>query len=186
MKYSVFDAELEPVLGFLKRPGDYAIEIGCYEGNTTRRLALATGKRILAIDPWDNSQDSSDELTYQTFLRNTHDLKNLTVLRTTSGKAVLPDDLPGNCCLVFVDGDHSYHAVLNDLRKYWPFLSKGGVIALHDAFKSGHADVLLAIGTFARELPRPTTVRHIHHFPTHDVAERHQYDSAGVSYIEKV
>ena len=33
---------------------------------------------------------------------------------------------------VFVDGDHSYEATLEDIRNYWPKVKKGGLFAGHD------------------------------------------------------
>ena len=33
---------------------------------------------------------------------------------------------------VFIDADHSYDAVLSDLKEWWPKLRKGGIFAGHD------------------------------------------------------
>lgn len=38
----------------------------------------------------------------------------------------------GELDFVFVDGDHSYEATLEDIRNYWPKVKTGGIFAGHD------------------------------------------------------
>lgn len=47
-------------------------------------------------------------------------------------KDIVPEDFI--CKLAFIDGDHSYEAVCQDIRNVEPFLVKGGWICFDDAF----------------------------------------------------
>lgn len=55
---------------------------------------------------------------------------NCTLIRKTSDEAacIIPDNLD----FIFIDGDHSYLAVLSDLQNYVPKLKSGGLLTGHD------------------------------------------------------
>lgn len=62
---------------------------------------------------------------------------------------VTDEEIPdGYLECVFIDGDHSYHAVLNDLRFWWKKVKLGGQI-LGDDYWMG--DVQRAVHEFAKE-----------------------------------
>lgn len=47
-------------------------------------------------------------------------------------------DQINNIELLFIDGDHSYEAVSNDIKLWIPKVIKGGVIIFHDAYPVGN------------------------------------------------
>jgi cephalosporin hydroxylase len=52
---------------------------------------------------------------------------------------------------VYIDGDHSYEAVLNDLKAWYPKVKPGGYLALDDldwTDESGERSVEAAVATF--------------------------------------
>ena len=61
-------------------------------------------------------------------------LDTVRFIRGTS--AILMNTLPEDfkCKLTFIDGDHSYEAVCQDIKNVEPFLIKGGWICFDDAF----------------------------------------------------
>jgi len=58
------------------------------------------------------------------------------------------DTLEGKFHFIYVDGDHSYDAVLNDLKNYYRLVEKGCVIAGHDIDQN---EVLRAFFDFVKE-----------------------------------
>ena len=64
--------------------------------------------------------------------------------------SITNDEIPNESLdCIFVDGDHSYHAVINDLRFWWAKLKVGGKM-LGDDYWMG--DVKRAVHEFANEI----------------------------------
>ena len=139
------------------------VEIGACRGETTRLLgqvARKHGRRLVVIDPWVlGSQDcSSDE--YETFLKNTEDIRDvLDVWRESStDKGVVKRLSARQLCFSFVDGWHVLHACLSDI------ISSGhakGVIAIDDT-RYNH-DLLFSVRRGAKKLNRPNILQHNWH-----------------------
>jgi hypothetical protein len=100
------------------------LEIGSFLGRSTH--ALLSGMKpegiLYAVDPFDIQTykcllDPEYSEIYEKFLKNVSEFKNITVLRKTSKEAVdILKDLSFD--MIFIDGDHSYEEVKNDI-KYW-------------------------------------------------------------------
>jgi predicted O-methyltransferase YrrM len=123
-------------------PGSGAIvEIGSFQGKSTIFLAggskRANREKIYAIDPHQGAYVIGRKFsgpTYRQFLVNLKKTRVRDVvvpLRQTSSQAIKKWKQPIR--LLFIDGDHTYAAVRQDLLDWEPFLIEGGVIALHDA-----------------------------------------------------
>lgn len=50
--------------------------------------------------------------------------------------------------ILFIDGDHTYEGVTNDLKNYAPLVKDGGVIIMHDVLYAGHPGVRQAADEF--------------------------------------
>jgi predicted O-methyltransferase YrrM len=137
-KWSLYGPELHRLADLLVRaPPGLAVEVGCYRGRTTAKLAAicaARGAPLLAVDPWCGA--SGDE-TYDCFLGNTREFHNIVVTRARSDE-VLPLLAAGRAGFVFVDGDHSYEQTLRDLENGYRLLGPGGILAVHDIFSPAH------------------------------------------------
>lgn len=112
--------------------GKDCIEIGSFKGRSTVCLA-ATAKSVIAIDPHRAGADGQlqDGDTYQDFLNNTSEYKNIIPMRMTSEEAA-PHIKDNSVDLVWIDGMHDYENVKKDIENYLPKLKVGGVIAFHD------------------------------------------------------
>lgn len=158
-----------------------AIEIGCFQGWTSRYLARYCGE-LICIDPWDGEQDGSDERIYQAFLKNTAEFDNITVIRAKSQDAKV-DQYKGKVDLIFVDGLHTYDGCITDLRKFEPLLSDTGTIFVHDAFDGGWPGVRKAVFDYLWESGR--TAQFSCYFPTPDEQHIFQHGISGLAYWTK-
>lgn len=111
------------------------VEVGSYLGASCLFMASALGRRngrIYCVDTWKNdamSEGSWD--TFNFFLNNTKKFSSkITPLRGDSSKIAL--DFDSKIDLLFLDGDHSYAGVKSDFDAWFPKLSKGGIILMHD------------------------------------------------------
>lgn len=145
---------LELISNILCPPNCVVAEIGVFKGATTEYLSLCPNiSKIYAIDPWeDNPQYLDDKILLKqigennilgkrinvnswdqlyTYIRNKfHSNKKVQIIRSTSEQAAFIVNEPLD--LVFIDGDHSYEAVLNDLTLWFPKIKSGGILAGHD------------------------------------------------------
>ena len=118
-------------------PGTIIVEIGSWKGKSTIALASSAKVPVYAIDPHTGSpehrQKGEPVDTYKDFINNIkrHNLtKKIKPLRLTSREAA--KKINKSISLLFIDGDHSYQAVSQDFKDYYPKLQIGGTIAFHD------------------------------------------------------
>jgi len=117
------------------------VEIGSWKGKSTIELAKGSkagnNAKIYAIDPHTGSQMQKQRFgkiwTFDEFKKN---IKNAGVddvivpLVKTSKEAARNFDKPVQ--LIFIDGDHDYEMVKLDFDLWYPKVSEGGIMALHD------------------------------------------------------
>jgi predicted O-methyltransferase YrrM len=117
--------------------GFSAIEIGSYLGASTAFLgfaALHRGGFVHAVDPWTNDAMGAEgeRDTFGEFRRNTEPFAHFIVPHHGYSADVRAREPDLACDLLFIDGDHSYEAVVTDLKAWLPALRPGGVLAMHD------------------------------------------------------
>ena len=138
-------------------------EVGCYAGESTV-MFLSSGKikKLYAIDPWSTDYDHSDDpvsgclestktmrmvyddipLAEAMFDANVMDNnKNVVKMKMTLDEAF--DDLPP-LDMIYIDGDHKYQAVVNDIVLAKKIVKKGGWITGHD-YNVQHPGVIKAV-----------------------------------------
>ena len=147
-----------------KKTKYYGIEIGSFMGESTQ-MFLSSGlwtAGFYAVDPWagpeeeyktnpeDNRmswKDVRDEFNYNTrFYDNSPDYtrQQFQVIRGKSKSAVeLFDDEFFD--FIYIDADHTYDSVCQDIQLYLPKLKKGGFIAGHDYDPQGWPQVVEAV-----------------------------------------
>jgi predicted O-methyltransferase YrrM len=124
-------------VGLQMPPGFAAIEVGSYLGASTAFLgfaALHRGGTVHAIDPWTNDAMGAEGArdTWGEFRRNTESFAHFIVPHQGFSADVHARVNTIPCDLLFIDGDHSYDAVVTDLRCWLPSLKRGGALAMHD------------------------------------------------------
>lgn len=119
-------------------------EVGVWRGRTTKALAAQNTGTIYAVDTWEGVPDDPEQqqlyddpqaahADFWQYLRPEIDKGQVQVLKYTSMEAsgrlqwkeVELD-------FVFIDADHRYEAVGEDIRAWRQLVKPGGVIAGHD------------------------------------------------------
>lgn len=135
--------------------GSHFVEIGCYKGQSACFMAQRIKKyhrniKFDCIDHFLGSPEHQEELKdknlYSIFMQNMFDANVMDVVRVLpieSDRAVqLYDDRSVD--FVFIDADHSYEAVKNDIMKWLPKVKLTGVIS-GDDHVSQHPGVIKAV-----------------------------------------
>ena len=128
----------------LQEMGDNLVgcEIGVCHGFTTEYMLknVPTITKIYAVDnypsfvDWDGTRVTAErqqETKERCFKRLSPFIDKVTFFYEDSAKfaTTLEDN---SLDFVFIDGDHSYEATLNDCILYWPKVKSGGMFAGHD------------------------------------------------------
>lgn len=125
------------------------VEIGVFEGFTTRFLAESTvlDSRIYGVDPFFPGRlgicwgESIARHVLRPYLR----AGRVFLLSMKSDE--VSDEIDGPIDFVFIDADHSWEAIQTDWAKWTELLRMGGVIALHDAVFDPENNVVRRYGS---------------------------------------
>lgn len=130
-------------LAAMARHAQVIVEIGSYQGRSTRALADHCPGVVYAIDPWDGPCLREDGTTapndwavfdaFTTHLQAHLETGRVVAMRMP-GRAGVPRLQAAHVTadLVFLDGDHRHEAVAADLALAWPLVRSGGRLAGHD------------------------------------------------------
>ena len=144
---------------FGKKPID-VIEIGVEAGENSRNILRELNvNKIYLVDPWEEYDDYSEsecertqdkiEETLVRCKKNLRKYKDKTVYArgySSDVYACLP-----RVDFIYIDGNHEYDYVLEDLENYYPLLKEGGIIAGHDiCWQRGNA-VIDAVRDFCEK-----------------------------------
>jgi predicted O-methyltransferase YrrM len=118
------------------------IEIGCFRGETTKRLAEVAQKynrRLIAIDPWEIGTQNCNGGEYEAFLKNIEPYKaSVDVVRSSSlDEKIITLIKRRELCFAFVDGLHTYDGCLSDIKTV---AHCQGIIAVDDLLWSPEVD----------------------------------------------
>jgi len=136
--------------------GAVGVEVGVWKGKFSKGLLRATSPKVLhLIDPWLVSEESdrkdralygSAKITQEQMddifagvmrrFRRQIDSGKVVVHRETSSTAMTAM-APGSVDYVYIDGDHSYEAVVEDLRQAFRITRAGGMICCDDYLIKG-------------------------------------------------
>ena len=126
-----------PVLDLIE-PDFICAEIGVWRGYLSQHILKKSPKQLYLIDPWVSQnyagrwynieQDRMDEI-YHEVVDKFKDCANVDIIRDYSLNAEFTD---GSLNWVYIDGDHSYLNVLEDLRHYYPLIKNGGFLCGDD------------------------------------------------------
>jgi len=137
---------------------DFALEIGCFEGLTSRYICdnlLTPGGRMICVDPLTdeylpNHPDNHMFVgQYERFLRNTKGYP-IELIRKKSSEVVKEME-HYRFGLIYVDGDHTYAGVYHDAHLAFNLCAVGGKILFDDYLY--REETKQGIDRFLREIP---------------------------------
>lgn len=116
------------------------VEVGSFLGRSTRALGDHCPGVVHAVDPWPDEVAADDVVgkkyrypnKFIPFQQNLDDLivtGKVIPHRTTFREGLFP---PASVDMVFIDGNHSYEAVMNDIRIARGVIEPGGLLCGHD------------------------------------------------------
>jgi predicted O-methyltransferase YrrM len=138
-------ARVQPIPGWLTRAqalvlwesaaraDDLVVEIGSHQGRSTIVLA-ATGRRVVAIDPFVDGRMFGGAATRDKFTMNVNAAGVEVELIAEPSTAVRPR-WREPIDVLYIDGKHDYWTVSDDLR-WASHVRPGGAVLIHDAFSS--------------------------------------------------
>lgn len=138
--FNVPDCGRDELPEFFKEMGfKVGIEIGVYKGRFAEKFCLK-GLKMYAIDNWlvfelaglkvNQSQERQDVL-YERAKRLLGRYKDCTVIRKSSMDAVKDFEYE-SLDFVYIDADHSFRGISNDIYEWYLRVKKGGIISGHD------------------------------------------------------
>ena len=128
-------------------------EVGVYKGEFTEMLCDA-GLKVYAVDPWaaysrEHRQEIQDSL-YGHAQKQLKKYTNCTIVRKSSMEAV-KDFADESLDFVYIDGDHSYTACLEDITEWAKKVRKGGMVSGHDYKGRSSLGVKQAVDEYVKE-----------------------------------
>ena len=114
------------------------VEIGSWEGRSTVAIANATDREVHAVDTWEGSYgEISADLAAQrdvhaTFIANVTGLTKGNVVPHRMGWREYVPTIEGPVALAFIDAEHSYREVHDNIRALLPKMAPGGIICGDD------------------------------------------------------
>lgn len=129
------------------------LELGSWKGRSTKALALSSPGTVYAVDHWKGSESERQgthkeaavlgpDAFYKIFEENLKDeirSGKVIPIRADSREAarrLREEKGVGWIDMVFIDGDHEYEPVKQDIRTWFPFVAPGGLFCGHDYFNA--------------------------------------------------
>lgn len=130
------------------------VEVGVHKGmNIKRILNFINIKKLYLVDPWTGSnqnEKNDQEKIYQNVLRDFSYNSKIEIIRKTSIDAC-KDFKNLSLDFVYIDGDHSYESVKQDLNSWFPKIKMFGVICGDDYGHFSGKGVIKAVDEFSYE-----------------------------------
>jgi hypothetical protein len=118
------------------KKSDHVVEHGSFSGVSSRVLSLHCEK-LHCIDPWPVGLQQGGSMNPESmFDEILVDYPNITKFKSTGAEAAKSYE-DHSLDFVYIDGDHSYAAVINDINTWKSKIKKGGYIAGHDSHMYG-------------------------------------------------
>lgn len=132
--FNVPDCSRDNLSDFLVKIGfKTGAEIGVYKAEFTEKFAKL-GLKMYAIDPWlpyEGQTQERQDFLYGHAQRVLAPYPNCTIIRKTSMEA-LSEFTDGSLDFVYIDGDHRFRYVAEDLAEWYLKVKRDGIVAGHD------------------------------------------------------
>jgi len=135
-----------------------AAEVGVWRGDFSDGfLQRWNGDKLYLIDPWAKlPEDEYEDIRNRDYDPADYDFvrermawagDRVEFIRKTSAEAA--KDFPHECLdFVYIDANHAYRHVYEDLQRWWLRIRPGGILAGHDVLEPDHPGVTAALVEF--------------------------------------
>jgi predicted O-methyltransferase YrrM len=121
------------------------VEIGCYAGGSACLMLQRPNTRVISID----LGSPIPEEVVHTNVQKLNKFNN--IYSYLKGSSQMPEmvnrlkELTNEIDILFIDGDHSYQAVINDFRLYEGLVKSGGYVIFDDYRDEGCPETKIAV-----------------------------------------
>jgi len=140
-EYTIDLAREKAIVDILnKNEAKVGVEIGVFKGEFSKTILSGWGGRLYMVDPWrglgndyiDRTNHKHHSSIYEDAMKSIDGYEDRGIMiRALSSEAV--DLFEDNTLdFVYIDGNHAYNSVKQDLELWWPKLKKGGIMSGHD------------------------------------------------------
>lgn len=143
--------------------GKDVIEIGAFCGLSAWGMAI-TAKHVTSIDHFSaatNGIRHTGEITtldaYKSAVSRYLNVSHHVATSEEAAAFMAVENIHGPFDFIFIDADHSYEGVRDDIQRWWPKLKPGGVMAWHDYRHNDYPGVEKAVDEIFGPAPEGTT-----------------------------
>ncbi len=111
------------------KPTDHGVEVGCFSGVSSRVLSLHCGL-LHCVDPWFLGAETQAEQMFDAMLPDYPNIVKVKLPSVEAAKLYADHSLD----FVYVDADHAYASVVEDINAWKKKVKQGGFIAGHDSY----------------------------------------------------
>lgn len=149
---------MRPAIEFIStREPLVGVEVGVFEGdNALSILRIKSLRKLYLIDPYEASPEEYRDYTKEQLIQaRKKATRRLRDTRVAWKYSVFKEGLISEKVdFVYIDGDHSYESVKNDIRVAEMITKPGGVISGDDYYEASDFGVKMAVDEFCRDNPR--------------------------------
>lgn len=143
--YHIEGSNTTALAKFIKDYGcEVGVEVGVYSGTYSQTLCQAGFKRVYGVDPWGIFHDypnynpkrlNRQQEIFVGAMSLLSKYKNFTPIRRTSMEAAI-DFKESSIDFVYIDGNHKFKYIADDLYEWSKRVRSGGIVAGHDYYNS--------------------------------------------------
>lgn len=144
-----------------KKISEIGVERGLYSKDLCRKNPQAT---VYLIDPWKTYRAYREHVTqsklesfYEITIERTKHFPNAKIIRKSSMEA-LEDFKDGELDAVYIDANHKYEFVKEDIREWTKKVRAGGIVSGHDYTRRKGQDDIYGVVQAVKELDREITL----------------------------
>lgn len=121
------------------------VEIGCYAGGSACLMLQRPNTRVISIDLGSPIPEEVVHINVQKLNKFNNLYNYLKGSSQTQDMVNRLKELTTEIDILFIDGDHSYQAVINDFTLYEGLVKKGGYIVFDDYYDYGCPGTKIAV-----------------------------------------
>lgn len=108
---------------------DFVIEVGCFSGVSSQVLALHC-KELHCVDPYHWGAVVEAEKMFESMMIDYPNIKKIKMTSVDASKLYEDNSID----FVYIDADHTYNAVIEDINSWIPKVKNGGYLGGHDVY----------------------------------------------------